>query len=160
MSAILERFTNELLPGNGHWPSASEIQVSSTMQKFAERDSQQQVMLAQLLDFLEMHNETAAVAAALEMKDPDLFSFAKVLAFEAYYTSPKVRDVIAQRSRYANRPPQPAGFQVVPHAVTPWNQDAILWRSDGTERSEIVLKMQQKDPNKTWTVEEIRQWQP
>ncbi len=48
----------------------------------------------------------------------------------------------------------------MPHAVTPWNQDAILWRSDGTERSEIVLKMQQKDPNKTWTVEEIRQWQP
>lgn len=159
MSEILDRFTNELLPGSGHWPSASEIQVSATMQKFAERDPQQQVLLAQLFDFLEIHSETAAVAAELEIADPDLFAFAKVLAFEAYYTSPKVREVIAERSRYANRPPQPSGFQVLSHTVTPWNQDGILWRSDGTERSERVLKMQQKDPQKTWTVEEIRQWQ-
>ena len=115
-------------------------------------------MFDRLLDFLENHKERSALGETLEAEDSELFVFAKVLAFEAYYINPKVREVVARRSMYANRPPQPAGFPVVTRRVSPWNEGEILWRSDGTERSEEVLIEQKKDPKKTWTVEEIRQW--
>ena len=158
MSTLLDRFTNDLLPGNDHWPAASEIEVGAVMPQLASTDSEQQSLFDRLLDFLENHKERPALGETLEAEDSELFVFAKVLAFEAYYINPKVREVVARRSMYANRPPQPAGFPVVTRRVSPWNEGEILWRSDGTERSEEVLIEQKKDPKKTWTVEEIRQW--
>ena len=158
MSTLLDRFTNDLLPGNDHWPAAVEIEVGAVMQQLASTDSEQQSLFDRLLDFLEHHKERSALAEILEAEDSELFGFAKVLAFEAYYINPKVREVVARRSMYANRPPQPAGFPVVTRRVSPWNEGEILWRSDGTERSGEVLIEQKKDPKKTWTVEEIRQW--
>ena len=158
MSALLDRFTNDLLPGNDHWPSASEIEVGALMKKLVEPDLDQQTLLARLLDFLEKHKEVALLAETLEEKDSELFGVAKVLAFEAYYINPQVREVVASRSTYANRPPQPAGFQITTRKVLPWNEDEILWRSDGTACSNEIMIEQKKDPKKTWTVEEIRQW--
>ncbi|MEI7550521.1 MAG: hypothetical protein WCJ91_08620 [Actinomycetes bacterium] len=158
MSTLLDRFTNDLLPGNDHWPAAAEIEVGVAMQQLASTDSEQKSLFDRLLDFLENHKDRPALAEILEVKDSELFGFAKVLAFEAYYINPQVREVIARRSMYANRPPQPAGFPVVTRTVAPWNEDEILWRSDGTECSNEVLIEQKKDPKKTWTVEEIRKW--
>lgn len=155
---LLDRFTNDLLPGNAHWPSASDVEVGGTMLKLVEADAQQQILLSQLMNFLERNEGVTTLAAALEAHDAELFGYAKVLAFEAYYIHPRVREVIDRRFAYANRPPQPTGFEVANPLVLPWNESKIQWRSDGTERSNEVLIEQKNDPKKTWTVEEIAQW--
>jgi len=155
---LLDRFTNDLLPGNAHWPSASDVGVGSAMLKLVEADAQQQILLSQLMNFLERNEGVTSLAAELEEHDAELFGFAKVLAFEAYYIHPQVREVINYRSSYANRPPQPDGFKVANSHVLPWNESRVQWRSDGTERSNEVLTEQKKDPKKSWTVEEIAQW--
>jgi hypothetical protein len=158
MSVLLDRFTNDLLPGNDHWPSASDVEVGGAMLKLVASDEQQLILLSKLMNFLETSQGVPTLASALEAHDAELFGFAKVLAFEAYYINPQVREVVARRSIYANRPPQPAGFQITTRKVLPWNEDEILWRSDGTACSNEIMIEQKKDPKKSWTVEEIRQW--
>jgi len=105
-----------------------------------------------------------ALAEALttfERAHPDDFAQGLVMAYGMYYAHPNVLKVVEHRSGYAARPPQPQGHLVVSadtgeHPMT--NPAEVLWRNDGTSQSEQVRMIQQTDPDRVWTIEEISTW--
>ena len=80
--------------------------------------------------------------------------------FAAYYANPKVLSLVESQHSYPARPPMPLGqvfittqvAPVLPSATTP------LWRKDGTTTAEKIYKLQEMQPNKVWTLEEIMTW--
>jgi len=75
-----------------------------------------------------------AALARFESEDPENFERLLTAAYNAHYTDPGIRDVIARLTGYENRPPQPLGY-----ALEPFDESLLenvkamkpFWRPDG-----------------------------
>ena len=155
-------FLAGVLPGDGQWPCAADLNLdeasigaSASMLRAWEHISEWQLPARE-------HPEALAEAlTTFERTHPDDFAQGLVMAYGMYYAHPNVLKVVEHRSGYAARPPQPQGHVVVSadteeHPMT--NPAKVLWRNDGTNRSEEIQMIQQTHPDRVWTVEEIATW--
>ena len=112
---------NTLLPGDGaDWPAAGDLGLAPRMAEMAALapggpEALDWVLGALPADFAR-HTQDAREDAlrALEAAQPDRFGQVVTAAYNAYYTDPRVRDLIARLTGYPNRPPQPEGYALEP----------------------------------------------
>ena len=160
-SEIQQAFADTVLPGSATWPKASDVLSFpiSYLEGFE---------VSQNAADLEIWNKLAAadsetrfeICAELEKLQPGAFQMMLTRVFAAYYANPKVLSLVESQHSYPARPPMPLGqvfittqvAPVLPSATTP------LWRKDGTTTAEKIYKLQEMQPNKVWTLEEIMTW--
>lgn len=154
-----------LLPGGDGWPCAADLDLEVAIASLAEAVPQYDAALAVLSDLdLPPRSEPDALERALadlQAKDPATFGSLMMLAYGAYYAHPAVLLLVEARCGYPARPPMPAGHLVRldgPDPVPATTGSSPTWRSDGTPIAERVRSMQQADPQRTWTQEEIWSW--
>ncbi len=112
--ARLTALLDVLLPGDGDaWPAAGALGLADEAWRLAQLDAQHPRLLGELLDRLDGAIDADAVRA-LEVAEPALVGVAVLLAYNAYYTDARVLDVVASRTGYVARPPQPEGFELEP----------------------------------------------
>lgn len=125
-----------LLPGNDVWPSAAELGLEKRISDLAALDPDHPVVLARFLDALEgveAMSDADRHTALQSMQDaaPEDFGVALVLAYNAYYTDPRVLAVVSARTGYAARAPQPEGYELDPFdesILETVRQRQPLWR--------------------------------
>lgn len=161
----LESILAGLLPGDGTWPNAADLDLAEEIIEQANRTPEQQAALHRLshLD-LPPRNDAAGLQQALEQlesAEPATFGTLLVLVYGTYYAHPQVLALIEERCGYPARPPMPVGHPIHLDRPDPLPATAgspPMWRSDGTETAEQVRNMQSADPDRVWTIEEIRSW--
>ena len=158
---IQKAFADTVLPGSPRWPKASE--VLSFPNPFladliiTESDLDLEIW-TRLLDSDEDYRFD--ICKELETTHPEIFQALLPRVFAAYYSNPKILDLIEEEHSYPARPPMPIGQVflttqvplVLPSAKTP------LWRKDGTDVAEKIYTLQEENPNKIWSLEEIKSW--
>lgn len=161
----LESILAGLLPGDGTWPNAADLDLAEEIIMLAQRVPEQQAALSRLRDLtLPPRSDTSGLQQALEQfeaAEPATFGALLVLAYGAYYAHPHVLALIEERCGYAARPPMPLGHSIQLDGPDPLPATAggpPTWRSDGTLAAEQVRSMQAADPDRVWTDEEIRSW--
>lgn len=132
---------NTLLPGDdADWPAAGDLGLAAQMAEMAALAPGAPEALDWLLGALPADFATYTQDAredalrALEAAQPDRFGQVITAAYNAYYTDPRVRDLIERLTGYPNRPPQPEGY-----ALEPFDEsllDAVrargpIWRQVG-----------------------------
>ena len=130
-----------LLPGDGvDWPAAGAHGLASRTEALAGEAPGGDAALAAVLEALPtgfpgMGQDAREVALAeIEATAPSQFAATVTAAYSAYYTDPRIRDVIERLTGYENRPPQPDGY-----ALEPFDEsllDAVraggpIWRDPG-----------------------------
>jgi hypothetical protein len=158
---IQKAFADTVLPGSGRWPKASEVLSfpNSFLADFAMPESALKLEIwNRLLDAA--YENRFEICTELETTHPEIFQSLLPRVFAAYYSNPKILDLIKVEHSYPARPPMPMGQVflstqtplVLPAAKTP------LWRKDGTDVAEKIYALQEENPNKTWSLEEIKSW--
>lgn len=154
-----------LLPGDGNWPNAADLDLEEEIIRLAQRVPERQAALSRLRDLnLPPRSETDSLQQALEQLEsvePATFGALLLLAYGAYYAHPSVLALIEERCGYAARPPMPLGHPIRLDRPDPLPATAggpPTWRLDGTGAAEQVQIMQAADPDRVWTYEEIRSW--
>lgn len=112
---------NRLLPGDpeAEWPAAGSLGLADRVRSMAaergeaERIDEVQDLLPAEFDEQAEHRQIAALET-LETNDPDAFGLMILYAYGAYYTDPRVRKVVEDRTGYPARPPQPDGYELPP----------------------------------------------
>lgn len=94
-----------LLPGDAHWPAAGTLNLALDTALLSP-------IFAALPDNFAAGDEAAL--AAVERAQPAAFAALVHALYVAYYTHPSVRAVLAERSGYEARPPQPLGHELAP----------------------------------------------
>lgn len=166
-ASALGRLADALLPGDERWPAAGCLGLGPLILDLAGRHGGHLERLRRLLASPPaglLSPDRAGVTAALrqlEAADPDLFGVLRALAYEAYYSHPRVQEVLAARTRWRPGPAQPLGYPR-PAAPEP-DPSAVLargvaWRPDGTQTGARVRREQERDLTRDWTEEEIRAW--
>lgn len=119
--APLAALLDTLLPGDGAgWPAAGALGLGARCREVAGLSAGGAEALAMLLGALPEgfagQGAAARTAAlkALEAAQPEPFERVVAAAYGAYYTDPRVRAVLARRTGYADRPPQPDGHVLAP----------------------------------------------
>ncbi len=121
MSNPLTLLLDTLLPGDAaRWPAAGAQGLAPRMQDQARDLPGGNAALRAVLDHLpddfaardQMARE--AVLRGIETALPHAFDTVVTAAYNAYYTDPAIRDVVAARTGFANHPPQPQGFELPP----------------------------------------------
>lgn len=129
-----------LLPGDGAWPSAAELDLIDETLRIAALAPGRVAALLGLLDALPPDfaaldaDGREAALRELESSAPAAFAAVLVPAYDAYYTSPRVLEVVERRSGYPQRAAQPEG-----HALPPFDESVLavartrapLWREVG-----------------------------
>ncbi|WP_417724289.1 hypothetical protein [Salipiger sp.] len=121
MTTHLNALVDTLLPGDGgDWPSAGALDLGPRMAEMAALapggTDALETVLARLPDTFGAMDQPArqALLAEIEDADPERFGRIVTAAYNAYYTTPAVRDVIERLTGYENRPPQPLGYALPP----------------------------------------------
>jgi hypothetical protein len=158
---IQKAFADTVLPGSGRWPKASDV-LSFPNSFLADFDLPESAMKLEIWTrLLDADEENKfEICKELETIHPEIFQALLPRVFAAYYSNPKILDLIEVEHSYPARPPMPIGQVflttqvplVLPPAKTP------LWRKDGTDVAEKVYTLQEENPNKTWSLEEIKSW--
>jgi hypothetical protein len=127
MSGVLVALLDTLLPGDGgEWPAAGALGLAVRCREVAALSGGGVAALAEVLaalpeGFAEQDAESRAAALrAVEAARPEAFERVLAAACGAYYTDARVQAVLARRTGYADRPPQPEG-----HILAPFD-DALL----------------------------------
>lgn len=165
MTATHETFMAGLLPGNDIWPCAADLDLTPHIERLLCEDPVAADAWAAVGGWaLPDRGAPEDVQKALrqyESTDPESFASAMLLVYAAYYTHPRILDLIEGRSGYPARPPQPVGHPVQldgPDPIPATAASAPLWRADGTTRGRQIRSMQSQDPERIWTEEEIAAW--
>lgn len=106
-----------LLPGDDDWPSAGSLGLESRVRAMADMVPGRADLLAELLAAAANLPQPPHLEEALhrlEQDHPEAFSTAVVLAYNAYYTDPRLLQVLEARTGYEARPPQPLGYELEP----------------------------------------------
>jgi hypothetical protein len=111
--ALLLRVLDTLLPGEGPWPSAGSLDLVAPVRgDVADLDA----LLARLPAEFSAGDQDAREQALrrIESAEPERFERLITAVYTAYYTQPRVRQVIEQETGYEARPPQPLGYSLEP----------------------------------------------
>ena len=154
-----------LLPGNGSWPCAADLDLEPAIASLAA-SSDAYAEALHLLAEVELPPRTDPDAleqalTELQARQPAAFGSLMLLAYGAYYAHPAVLAVVEERSGYPARPPMPSGHPVLlagPDRTPATAGGAPSWRLDGTPTAERVRELQAADPQRVWTQEEIWSW--
>jgi hypothetical protein len=158
---IQQAFADSVLPGSGRWPKASDVLSfpNSFLADVELADSASgHDILTRLLDA--DSEKRFEICKELETTQPEIFQALLPRVFAAYYSNPEILNLIESEHSYPARPPMPIGQvfltpqvpMVLPAATTP------LWRKDGTDTAEKIYALQEENPNKIWSLEEIKSW--
>lgn len=140
-AAFIDALAEVLLPGDAHWPSGAELDLTETVHSLSalvpgHTDSIHELEQALGSAFIEGPRLERHVALeAVERDRPDLFGVARLVVFDAYYRHRHVLVVLADRCGYRGEPPQPAGFPVEdfdPSVLATVRTMARRWRDDTT----------------------------
>lgn len=160
----LDALAAVLLPGDKQWPAASELGVGAAMLEIAGRHGGNSAVVAEYAaDPLDLSDDAVSAVATLQRANPVVFGLLRALAYEAYYTHPRVQAVLAERTGWRPGPAQPEGYPRVFALDRPADVEAVLrrgvvWRPDGSTTGAAVRAAQEENPVRDWTEEEIRQW--
>lgn len=118
LAALFAALADELIPGDGIWPSASSIGVQGIMLlRFAEQQGEKDVqrlaaaVLAAGAPFAgKSAAERRAIVERLEKEAPDLFDRLRAAAIFAYYENPIVAEAIRQSGRPYQMSPHKTGY--------------------------------------------------
>jgi hypothetical protein len=158
---IQKAFADTVLPGSGRWPTASDV-LSFPNSFLSDVELADSVsghdILTRLLDA--DSEKRFEIGKELETTQPEIFQALLPRVFAAYYSNPEILNLIESEHSYPARPPMPIGQvfltpqvpMVLPAATTP------LWRKDGTDTAEKIYALQEENPNKIWSLEEIKSW--
>jgi len=117
---LLDAVLDGLIPGGDAWPSAGSLGLHDEIVRLARLSPGHPESLIRLLDQLddgfpdESRQSREETLRRLETADADTFGVAVVLAYNAYYTHPAVLAVVAEKTGYEARPPQPLGYELEP----------------------------------------------
>jgi hypothetical protein len=132
---LLTIVLDTLLPGDGPWPSARDVELAQALRADVAGDPERQidVVLAALPASFAAANADAreATLRAIEASHAAAFERLVTLAYTAYYIEPRVRTVIERETGYENRPPQPLGYKLEPfdeRLLDKQRQRAPFWR--------------------------------
>ncbi|MBL8701207.1 MAG: hypothetical protein JNK67_22715 [Alphaproteobacteria bacterium] len=115
---LLALVLDTLLPGDGPWPPAHDVDLAAAVR--ADRDGDPDGRIDAVLAALPPGFATAdaagreAMLRAIEAAHAADFERLVTLAYTAYYIAPRVRTVVERETGYANRPPQPLGYELEP----------------------------------------------
>lgn len=117
---LLVAVLDTLLPPNGDLPGAGRLGLDAQVQQEARSIPANEEVLDDVLrklpaDFLQL--DPAAREAALQLieaENPARFFTLVVMAYNAYYTDPRVLRQVEANTGYAARPPQPLGYEMKP----------------------------------------------
>jgi len=107
---------DDLLPGGEGFPPARAIGLADWLARHPEWLEAAQAVLAALPEGFAQAEPAAreAMLRGVESADPALFGRMLTGVYSGYYINPVVRGVIAERTGYAARPPQPEGYALPP----------------------------------------------
>ncbi len=129
--AILEVLLQTLLPGNGTWPSASELGLAHAVRERVGMAEGHEEALLRVLGALPEGFDASSQAEREETLHPlagsDDFGALLLVAYDAYYVQPGVLLLLEERCGYVTRPPQPDGFELAPF------DESVLARARGRE---------------------------
>lgn len=158
-------FAAGLLSGNDFWPCAADLELDEEIERLAAADDPASAAWDRIRSWsLPERDREAELHEALigyQRDEPEVFQAGMLLVYSAYYSHPRVLEVIEARCGYAARPPQPQGHPISLPGLDPTPSTvgaAPLWREDGTERARMVREAQAHDPDRIWTEEEISTW--
>lgn len=128
---LLAIVLDTLLPGDGPWPSARDVDLADALRADPEREID--AVLAALPQGFAADDADSREAAlrAIEATHGAAFERLVTLAYTAYYIEPRVRAVIERETGYENRPPQPLGYALEPfddRLLDKQRQRAPFWR--------------------------------
>lgn len=140
--ATLAALLDTLLPGDGIFPAAGTHGLAGRLRSMAAlrpggTDALARIAASLPAGFAAADAATrATLLEGAEAAHPQDFERVVTAAFNAYYTAPDIRAVIARETGFAPRPPQPRG-----HDLPPFDErllDAVrargpFWRSGGGE---------------------------
>lgn len=154
-----------LLPGDGPWPCAADLDLQPVIERLADTSPSQRAALDRLADInLPDRTDPDALRSTLEQlaaDDPAMFGALMLLAYGAYYAHPHVLAVVEARCGYAARPPLPTGHPILlpgPDRTPATAGGPPTWREDGTSAAARIRAQQEQDPTRVWTMEEIWSW--
>jgi Gluconate 2-dehydrogenase subunit 3 len=125
---ILAAWAERLIPGDGHWPSASVVGAAMYADNCAARSPLLRSMLLRALDDVDAaarkthargfaectESEQEALIRELEGgEDAPLFDLVLELVFEAYYRAPRVLEVVEERTGFKVMAPV-EGIELIP----------------------------------------------
>jgi hypothetical protein len=160
-AGVQQAFADTVLPGSERWPKASEV-ITFPIQYLESFEISKEVQELEIWNQLLTADSQARHQLCVDFENlhPGVFQTLLTRIFAAYYSNPKVLSLIEEKHSYPARPPMPIGQvfltteapPVLPAATTP------LWRKDGTKTAEKVYSLQEIEPRKDWTLEEIMTW--
>jgi len=115
-----------LLPGGEGWPAAGALGLATRMEVLVAAAPGGAEALARVLDALPRDfaalapESREATLREVEACHPAAFETVLSAAYAAYYTDGRVCDVIARRTGFPDRPPQPLG-----HPLPPFDMRAL-----------------------------------
>lgn len=158
---VQKAFADTVLPGSGRWPKATA--VLSFPNAFLEdldlpESAQKLEIWNRLLDA--SYEGRFDICKELEMTHPEIFQSLLSRVFAAYYSNPKILDLIETEHGYPARPPMPLGQIFLSSQALPElpPAESPLWRKDGTDMADRIYALQKEYPNKIWSLEEIKSW--
>lgn len=128
-----------LIPGDASgWPAAGQHGLTGRFRDlleslFEEAESYLATVLAGLPDdfpALSADRQTACLTD-LERDQPAAFEAVLKACYAAYYTDPKIRQILEKKTGYEARPPQPEGYQLPPFdesLLEPVRTRGPIWR--------------------------------
>lgn len=165
MTPSQRTFAAGLLPGNESWPCAADLDLDGEVDRLAASDERAQEAWVRIaawsLPDRHRGGELHEALLARERDEPEVFAAGLLLVYSAYYSHPRILEVIEDRCGYVARPPQPQGHPISLPELDPTPStagSAPVWREDGTEQARIVREAQAHDPDRIWTEEEIATW--
>ncbi len=127
----LEALLEALLPGNGTWPGALELDLATEVLERVGMAEGHADSIARVLDALSPDFETSTQEQREAVLQPLAgstdFGAALLVAYDAYYVHERVLKLLEERCGYVTRPPQPQGFELEPF------DESILARVRGRE---------------------------
>jgi len=108
-----------LIPGEGSFPSAGELDLGELVQVEA-RFAAAVVEIMEAAEGLEKLNAEARVErlAEIEAARPEAFGTFVVAVYSAYYTHPLALRAVEAETDYKSVPPQPGGYALQPFDPT------------------------------------------
>ena len=127
----LEALLEALLPGNGIWPGALELDLATEVLERVGMAEGHADSIGRVLDALSPDFETSTQEQREAVLQPLAgstdFGAALLVAYDAYYVHERVLKLLEERCGYVTRPPQPQGFELEPF------DESILARVRGRE---------------------------
>ena len=116
----LKNCVDVLIPGNRHYPSASQARVVSFLEsRSSEADK---VALSAVVKLLAESGISESSMRDFEAADPTTFQWFRDFVYYGYYASHKVLDALETRGYDYHGAPQPLGYRVAEPQPIPQSQ--------------------------------------